>query len=122
MASSISVHGAFNGCGNGAGISNDILDRYELQNYTSMTLGKHFLKFGARLRANRDSNDSMSNFNGSFSFGSRPDPTVSGCTAQNPPPVCPPISGLDAYLLTFRFLAPGNTQANLQNAIAHGAA
>jgi hypothetical protein len=120
MAPSISVQGAFNGGGNGAGISNDILDRYELQNYTSMSLGKHFLKFGARLRANRDSNDSMSNFNGSFSFGSRPDPTVSGCAAQNPPPVCPQISGLDAYLITLRFLAAGNTQANLQNAIAHG--
>src|SRR6267143_996239 len=55
-APSISVQGAFNGGGNGAGISNDILDRYELQNYTSMSLGKHFLNFGARLRVNRDSN------------------------------------------------------------------
>ena len=119
-APSISVQGAFDGGGNGAGISNDILDRYELQNYTSMSLGKHFLKFGARLRANRDSNDSMSNFNGSFSFGSRPDPTFSGCAAPNPPPACPQISGLDAYLITLRFLAAGNTQANLQNAIAHG--
>ena len=117
---SVSVQGAFNGGGNGAGISNDILDRYELQNYTSMSLGKHFLKFGARLRANHDSNDSMSNFNGSFSFGSRPDPTVSGCTASHPPPACPQISGVDAYLITLRFLAAGNTQANLQNAIAHG--
>ena len=119
-APSISVQGAFNGGGNGAGISNDILDRYELQNYTSMSLGKHFLKFGARLRVNRDSNDSMSNFNGSFSFGSRPDPTVSGCAVPNPPPACPQISGLNAYLITLRFLAAGNTQANLQNAIAHG--
>src|SRR6202163_4576069 len=38
---SVSVQGAFNGGGNGAGISSDILDRYELQNYTSMSLGKH---------------------------------------------------------------------------------
>jgi hypothetical protein len=117
---SISVQAAFNGGGNGSGLSKDILDRYELQNYTSMSLGKHFLKFGARLRANRDSNESSSNFNGSFSFGSRPDPTVSGCAAPNPPPACPQISGLDAYLITLRFLAAGNTQANLQNAIAHG--
>jgi hypothetical protein len=75
-----------------------------------MSLGKHFLKFGARLRANRDSNQSMSNFNGSFNFGSRPDPAVSGRQ----------ISGLDAYLITLQYLAAGNTQANLQNAIAHG--
>src|SRR5260370_15258092 len=107
---SISVQDAFKGGGNGAGIYNDPLTRYELQNYTSMSLGKHFLKFGARLRANRDSNESMSNFNGSFNFGSRPDPAVSGRR----------ISGLDAYLITLQYLAAGNTQANLQNAIAHG--
>src|SRR3989441_13023001 len=66
----VSVQGGFNGGGNGAGIYNDTLTRYELQNYTSMSHGKHFLKFGVRLRASRDVNESMSNFNGSFSFGS----------------------------------------------------
>lgn len=119
-AQTISVQGAFNGGGNSSGISKDTLTRYEFQNYTSMSLGKHFLKFGARLRAVRDSNESMSNFNGSFSFGSRSDPTVSGCAVPNPPPACPPISGLDAYLITLQYLAAGNTQANLQNAISHG--
>src|SRR5260370_19927631 len=85
-----------------------------------MSLGKHFLKFGARLRANRDSNQSMSNFNGSFNFGSRPDPAVSGCGVPNPPRSCPQISGLDAYLITLQYLAVGYTHANLQNAIVHG--
>jgi len=32
---------------------------------------KHFLKFGARLRATRDSNESRSGFNGNFNFGLR---------------------------------------------------
>src|SRR6266571_3024908 len=119
-APSISVQGAFNGGGNGAGISSDTLTRYELQNYTSMSHGKHFLKFGVRLRASRDVNESMSNFNGSFSFGSRTDPTVSGCGVPNPPSTCPQISGLNAYLITLQYLASGETQTNLQNAIAHG--
>src|SRR6266576_7276477 len=119
-APSISVQGAFDGGGTGVGISNDTLTRYEFQNYTSMSHGKHFLKFGARLRASRDVNESMSKFNGSFSFGSRPDPTVSGCGVPNPPPACPQLSGLDAYLITLQFLAAGNTQVNLQNAIAQG--
>src|SRR5207245_647999 len=35
-------------------------------------------------------------------------------------PTCPQISGLDAYLITLQSLASGNTQANLQNAIAQG--
>ncbi len=116
----ISVQGAFNGGGNGAGINSDTLSRYELQNYTSMSHGRHILKFGVRLRASRDVNESMSNFNGSFSFGSRTDPTVSGCGVPNPPPACPQISGLNAYLITLKYLAAGNTPANLQNAIAHG--
>src|SRR5260370_8141339 len=85
-----------------------------------MSLGKHFLKFGARLRANRDSNQSMSNFNGSFNFGSRPDPAVSGCGVPKRAASCAEISGLNAYLITLQYLAAGNIQANLQNAIAHG--
>jgi hypothetical protein len=117
---SIFVQGAFNGGGNGTGIANDTLTRYELQNYTSMTHGKHILKFGVRFRVSRDVNESMSNFNGSFSFGSRIDPTVSGCAGPKPPATCPQISGLNAYLITLQYLAAGNTQANLQNAIAHG--
>src|SRR6266436_4760031 len=117
---SVFVQGAFNGGGNGAGITNDTLTRYEFQNYTSMTHGKHILKFGVRLRVTRDVNESMSNFNGSFSFGSRADPNASGCGVANPPPSCPQISGLNAYLITLQYLAAGNTQANLQNAIAHG--
>jgi hypothetical protein len=119
-APSISVQGAFNGGGYGSGINNDTLTRYELQNYTSMTHGKHILKFGVRLRTYRDVNESMSNFNGSFSFGSRVDPTVPGCNVTTAPPACPQISGLNAYLITLQYLAAGNTQANLQNAIAHG--
>jgi hypothetical protein len=116
----ISVQGGFNGGGNGTGINNDTLTRYEFENYTSMSRGKHFLKFGVRLRANRDVNESMSNFNGTFSFGSRPNPKDSNCTSTPPLPACTQISGLDAYLITLQYLAAGNTQANLQKAIANG--
>src|SRR5713101_2141924 len=89
-APSISVQGAFNGGGNGSGLSNDILDRYELQNYTSMSLGKHFLKFGAPLRANRQSNESHSNFNGRFNFG-----------------------GIQEYQVTVQGLAQGKSMAQI---------
>jgi hypothetical protein len=83
-APTISVQDAFTDGGNGGGISSDTLDRYELQNYTSMSHGKHFLKFGARLRANRDSNESSSNFNGRFNF-----------------------TGIQAYQITVQGLAQG---------------
>jgi hypothetical protein len=65
-----SVLGAFNGGGNPGGSLRDVQDHYELQNYTSMVHGKHFVKFGARLRAVTDSNQSTGNFNGTFTFPS----------------------------------------------------
>jgi hypothetical protein len=66
----ISVLGAFTGGGNPTGISSDTQNRYELQNLTSLFLGKHTLVVGGRLRDGRDSNISDANFNGTFTFPS----------------------------------------------------
>jgi len=103
-APTISAQGAFTDGGNGGGLSSDTLDRYELQNYTSMSYGKHFLKFGARLRATRDSNDSRSGYNGNFNFGLRQDPT---CPPNSTPETCPKITGIQAYQMTVQGLAQG---------------
>ncbi len=43
---------------------------YELQNYTTITHGAHFIKFGARLRASRTSSYVTTNFDGQFNFDS----------------------------------------------------
>jgi hypothetical protein len=67
-ATTISVPGAFTSGGNSQGTILDTQDHYEFQNYTSMVMGKHLLKFGARLRAIRDASNSSSNFNGTFTF------------------------------------------------------
>lgn len=66
----VSVVGAFTDGGNSSGNLVDNENRYELQNYTSMTHGNHLIKFGGRLRASTDSNSSNSNFNGVFTFPS----------------------------------------------------
>jgi len=74
----VSVPGAFTGGPgpNGTGGGNQlgtILDKenhYELQNYTSVNHGNHFLRFGGRLRATTDSNSSNSNFYGVYTFSS----------------------------------------------------
>ena len=105
-APTISVQGAFNGGGSGGGLSSDTLDRYELQNYTSMSHGKHFLKFGARLRATRDSNESRSGYNGNFNFGLRQNPN---CAPDSTQDTCPKITGIQAYQLTVQGLAQGMT-------------
>jgi hypothetical protein len=66
----ITVQGAFTGGGNNEGIIRDAQDHYELQNYTTAALGTHTIRFGARLRAVRDSNESTSGFNGNYTYAS----------------------------------------------------
>ena len=65
---SINVHGAFTGGGSSSGTQTDHQDHYELQNYTSISQGKHFVKFGGRLRAVHELNMSSAGFNGSYTF------------------------------------------------------
>jgi carboxypeptidase family protein len=114
----VAVQGAFSTGGSSRGTLNDNVARYELQNYTSMNPGKHFVKFGVRIRATQDSNFANSNFNGLFSFGSRPNPN---CPA-NPPagsPPCEPITGIQAYQLTLEGLS-GSNPMTIDQIIATG--
>jgi len=85
-APTVSVPGAFMGGGYSGQRSNDHTDHLELQNLTTMSAGAHAIKFGTRLRYNRDANSTNSNFNGSFSF-----------------------SSLDSYLIMLNGLAAGQT-------------
>ncbi len=112
-APTIQVQGAFTAGGNVQGTSTDTLNRYELQNYTSMLLGKHFVKFGARLRANRDDNFQTANFNGAFSFGTRQTPAP---TASCPGPSAQ-LTGIQAYQQLVMGLANGQ---GVQTLIACG--
>jgi hypothetical protein len=66
----ISVLGAFVGGASNAGVINTDSNAYELQDYTSVTLNKNFLKFGARFRDDQESATSNANFNGTFTFPS----------------------------------------------------
>ncbi len=66
----ITVQGAFTGGGSNLGSVSDAQDHYELQNYTTAAMGAHALRFGARLRAVRDSNASTAGFNGNYTYQS----------------------------------------------------
>jgi hypothetical protein len=68
MVPTINVQGAFTGGGSSGGRETDHVDHYELQNYTSVSQGKHFLKFGGRLRTIHEVSTSSAGFNGSFTF------------------------------------------------------
>src|SRR6185312_6915570 len=50
------VLGFFSGGGSVQGTNLSTTDSYELQNYTSIAHGKHFIKFGLRTRVSNDSN------------------------------------------------------------------
>ena len=64
----INVLGEFTGGGSSSGTQTDHQDHYELQNYTSVSPGKHFVKFGGRLRAIHEANMSSAGFNGTYTF------------------------------------------------------
>src|SRR5882762_604335 len=108
----VDVGGAFRGNGSGGfGISN-IQNRYEFQNTSFLNYGKHAWKFGGRIRATNDRDQISSNFNGTFSFGSRP----------NPDPTCIPspannnciITPIVAYQITEQGIAAGLPFATIQ--------
>jgi hypothetical protein len=62
------VSGNFTGGGAAAQFSHDHQDHFELQNYTTMGIGRHAVKFGGWVRDNRDANSSYSNHNGTLVF------------------------------------------------------
>ncbi len=66
----INVQGAFTGGGASSGTQIDHQDHYELQNYTSISVGNNFVKFGGRLRAVHEVNTSNAGFNGTYIFSS----------------------------------------------------
>jgi hypothetical protein len=113
----IQVQGAFVDGGSSGGLYNDIQNRYELQNITYMTFGKHSIKYGGRLRFTNEDNSSSAKFNGLYSFGSRVDPTVSGCTVPNPPSTCPQLTGIQAYQIMLTGLSQNLSIAQI---IANG--
>ncbi len=66
----INVLGSFNGGGSTIGLAFADESRFEFQNYTTFTLGRHSLKTGARLRHIRLADSSPNNFAGTFTFTS----------------------------------------------------
>jgi hypothetical protein len=67
---SITVLGQFTTGGNPIGTSDIITNHFEVQNYTSLNYGNHFMRLGGRLRATAESSTSTQNFNGSYTFAS----------------------------------------------------
>ncbi len=115
----ILVPEAFVGGGAQTGLSSDRVSEFQLQNYTSMSLGSHFLKFGEQFRRVRLSSLSEQDFNGTFTFagGIAPvlDASNSAVVGANGQPLLAPITGIERYRRTLLFgqqgLAPAEIRA-----------
>ncbi len=92
-APTLVVQDTFTDGGSSAGTSISNQDHYELQNFTSIVRGKHFFKFGGRLRGTLYSSQQDSGFNGSYNF-----------------------SSLNAYQITENGIAAGLTPAQIRAA------
>jgi hypothetical protein len=110
----VQVQGAFSGGGATAQYTQDNTNRYEIQNYTSISEGSHFAKFGGRLRFDRDANKATSNYNGYYTF-SQADCPAAGC----PTPGETIIPALQVYQVTENLLSQGYSPAAIQ-ALGYG--
>jgi hypothetical protein len=72
-APTVTVLGAFSTGGSPQGSQVDSQNHYEVQNYTSVSLAKHFIIFGARLRETSDHNLTSAGENGTYTFASLTD-------------------------------------------------
>jgi Carboxypeptidase regulatory-like domain len=101
----ISVQDAFTGGGSQIGKSSTSTNRWELNNNTSLALGPHAIKFGARFRGVRIDSISPQNFGGTWTFsGSRRTGNPNGLTS------------IQVFQITQQGLANGLTPAQIRAA------
>jgi Carboxypeptidase regulatory-like domain/TonB dependent receptor len=68
VAPAIDVLQNFEGGGSPQGTGHDTETHYEFQDYASMSLAKHYLRFGGRLRNVHDTSYSNANFEGTYTY------------------------------------------------------
>ena len=81
----INVQGAYTTGGATSGTQLNHQDHYELQNYTSISQGNHFVKFGGRLRAVHEVSTSGAGFNGTYTLLCPPSPASCSPTQLSNP-------------------------------------
>jgi Carboxypeptidase regulatory-like domain len=104
-APTVSVSGLFTSGGNSNQAESDHQDHWELQNYTSLQLKKNFIRFGGRLRTNREAQSPLQNTNGSFTYASQSDyvadtPSQFSLIVVNQPSLEYEVSDLGLYAET----------------------
>ena len=118
LTPTVRVLDAFTGGGAQVGLSFNNQDNFELQNYTSWTVGTHSLKAGARLRADRMRDVSQQNFAGTFTFAGGLAPQLDAnnqiVTDASGNPVITQITSIERYRRTLLFRQQGLTPAQIR--------
>lgn len=114
-APAIIVPEAFTGGGAPTSLSSSEESRWQLHNYTSLSLGGHLLKFGGQVRAVRLADVSRQDFNGAFLFagGLAPQLDAGDAVVRNASGqvVLVPVTGLERYRRTLLFERQGLSPA-----------
>jgi Carboxypeptidase regulatory-like domain/TonB dependent receptor len=99
----VNVQEAFTGGGSQAGLTSVQQNRFELTNITSLALGVHSVKFGARVRTVNINNLSPNNFGGTWTFAGTHN-------LANPDG----LTSIEAYQITEQGLQQGLTGAQIR--------
>src|SRR5215213_9652768 len=103
----IVVQEAFTSGGSQIGLAHNDEDRWELQNYSTWTKGRHILRFGVRLRGVQITDFSPQNFGGTFTFSGGNAPQLDANNQivldSNGDPVLLPITSLERFRRTLLF-------------------
>ncbi len=111
----IVVQDAFIAGGSQIGLANYDEDRWELQNYSTWTKGRHILRFGVRLRGVQITDVSPQNFGGTFTFSGGNAPQLDAnhqiVRDANGEAVLIPITSLERYRRTLLFQGRSDMRA-----------
>ena len=111
----LNVAESFFGGGSQVGSASNQQDRVELQNFTSWSTGKHFLKIGGRLRNVRIKSISPSNFGGTYTFAGGTGPSLDANDQIIPGGATIEISSLERYRRTLVFQRQNLTAAQIRS-------
>ncbi|MFY9620908.1 MAG: TonB-dependent receptor [Pyrinomonadaceae bacterium] len=99
----LNVSESFFGGGSQVGSTSNKDDRAELQNFTSWTYGRHFLKVGARVRYVRIESISPVNFGGTYTFTGGTGPTLDANDQIVPGAPAIQLTSIERYRRTLVF-------------------
>jgi hypothetical protein len=102
----ITVQDSFISGGSQIGLAHNNDDRWEVQNYTTWTKGRHILRFGGRIGGIRITDFSPQNFGGSYTFSGGDAPVLdanNNIVTVNGQPLITSITSLERYRRTLLF-------------------